>query len=150
MFFQRAKARKAKAVTKAKGNREMTKAKERENLQRGKGKSQKRQQKGYNNGNNNGQQQKGKLDVNVCANCGKHGHWQKDCGKKLADQQNQARVVGATYSSDSKQDTQSTAASFSTGSGSQFVWFPCVLHKLVQPLWKISLCIHVLRHNKSW
>ena len=64
--------------------------------------------------------------MNVCAYCSKHGHWQKDCRKKQADQQNQVRVVGATDNSDSKQDTQSTAASFSTGSGSQAVRLVCM------------------------
>eukprot|EP00435_Cladocopium_sp_Y103_P049163 s1537_g14.t1 len=34
-----------------------------------------------------------KLDANVCAYCGKHGHWQRGCLKKKADQQNkQVRV----------------------------------------------------------
>eukprot|EP00435_Cladocopium_sp_Y103_P049904 s97_g15.t1 len=35
-----------------------------------------------------------KLDPNTCSYCGKYGHWQKDCLKKKADQQNkQVRVV---------------------------------------------------------
>ena len=42
--------------------------------------SRKGQQKGYGGG-----QRKQKLDVNVCAYCGKSGHWQCDCRKKRAD-----------------------------------------------------------------
>ena len=124
MFFRRAKARKARAVIndKGKGNQRDDKGKGKgKPSDKGKGKSQKGQQKGYNSGYNVGQQQKGKLDANVCAYCGKHGHWQRESRKKQADQQNQVRVVGATDSNDSKQDTQATAASFSTGSGSQAV-----------------------------
>ena len=67
-------------------------------------------------------QTKQKLDANICAYCGKHGHWQRDCYKKKADQQaqqSQVRVVGEAV--DNKQDTAHSTASFSTGSGSQAV-----------------------------
>jgi hypothetical protein len=88
----------------------------------GKGKGQQKgfdtrkgQQKGY----GGGQQQKQKLDVNVCAYRGKSGHWQRDCRKKRADQQQQVRQVGEL--NDAKHETSVSNASVSTGSGSQAV-----------------------------
>jgi hypothetical protein len=41
--------------------------------------------------------------VNVCAYCGKSGHWPRDCHKKRADQQQQVRQVGEL--NDAKRET---------------------------------------------
>ena len=60
-----------------------------------------------------------KLDVNVCAYCGKSGHWQRDCHKKRADRQQQVRQIGEL--NDPKHETSVSNASISTGSGSQAV-----------------------------
>ena len=90
---------------------------------KGKGQGQKGQQKGYGGGYNSGQpQQRAKLDSNVCAYCGKTGHWAKECRKKMADQQQQqVRLVGSD-GNESRQDTAySTTGSVSTGAGSQAV-----------------------------
>eukprot|EP00435_Cladocopium_sp_Y103_P049165 s951_g14.t1 len=93
---------------------------------KGKGKGQqwqKGQQKGYASGYNSGQpQQRAKLDSNVCAYCGKTGHWAKECRKKMADQQQQqVRLVGSDGSETKQDTTHSTAGSVSTGAGSQAV-----------------------------
>ena len=94
-----------KASPKAKGLTTVAKAKEKAvTLEKGKGQqegfdSRKGQQKGY----GGGQQQKQKLDVNVCAYCGKSGHWPRDCHKKRADQQQQVRQVGEL--NDAKRET---------------------------------------------
>lgn len=90
---------------------------------KGKGQGQKGQQKGYGGGYNFGQpQQRAKLDPNVCAYCGKTGHWAKECRKKMADQQQQqVRLVGYD-GNDSRQDTaRSTTGSVSAGAVSQAV-----------------------------
>ena len=58
-----------------------------------------------------------KLDSNVCACCGKYGHWQRDCLKKKSDQQNQqARDVEDV--GDSKTDTTYRSATASTAAAS--------------------------------
>ena len=58
-----------------------------------------------------------KLDSNVCAYCGKYGHWQRDCLKKKSDQQNkQVRVVEDV--GDSKTDTTYSSATASTAAAS--------------------------------
>ena len=49
-------------------------------------------------GNKNNTQSKPKLDSNIWAYCGKSGHWQRDCHKKKADQQQQqVRMVGESH-----------------------------------------------------
>ena len=57
--------------------------------EKGKGKS--NNGKGYGYGDNAKGSQKGqtatKMDPNVCAHCGKSGHWARDCRKKKADMQ---------------------------------------------------------------
>ena len=67
-------------------------------------------------------QPKQKLDPNACAYCGKFGHWQKDCHKKKADQQQQkqVRVVGESPDVTSLRPPI-PSASTSTGSGSQAI-----------------------------
>ena len=120
-LVQKGKGKKGKGADKGKGKSKSFgngKGKGQKGQDSGKGKySSKGQYKGQSkgNGSNNSQQQK-KLDVNTCAYCGKSGHWQKDCLKKKADQ-NQVRVVGEA--SDTAYST--SAASVSTGSGSQAV-----------------------------
>ena len=120
-LVQKGKGKKGKGADKGKGKSKSFgngKGKGQKGQDSGKGKySSKGQYKGQSkgNGSNNSQQQK-KLDVNTCAYCGKSGHWQKDCLKKKADQ-NQVRVVGEA--SDTAHST--SAASVSTGSGSQAV-----------------------------
>ena len=109
-LLQKGKGKKGKNASKGKGQ------------DSGKGKSpNKGSGKTQSKGNAAGQT-KQKLDANICAYCGKHGHWQRDCYKKKADQQaqqGQVRVVGEAV--DNKQDTAHSTASFSTGSGSQAV-----------------------------
>ena len=124
-IVQKGKAKKGKTSdkgkSKGKGSYNSGKGKGK-NGDPGKGKGQQKgfdtrkgQQKGY----GGGQQQKQKLDVNVCAYRGKSGHWQRDCRKKRADQQQQVRQVGEL--NDAKHETSVSNASVSTGSGSQAV-----------------------------
>jgi hypothetical protein len=85
----------------------------------GKGKgSNKGQNKGQQKGYGGFQQQKPKIDSNTCAYCGKSGHWQRDCHKRKADQQ-QVRVV--TDGQEPKPETAYSTSSMTTGSGSQAI-----------------------------
>eukprot|EP00435_Cladocopium_sp_Y103_P011853 s1770_g3.t1 len=86
---------------------------------KGKGAGKSYNNKGQSKGQQSGMQTKQKLDVNTCAYCGKAGHWQKDCHKRKADQQQQVRLVGE--SNEPKPETTYSGASVSTGSGSQAV-----------------------------
>ena len=57
----------------------------------------------------------GKMDPNVCAYCGKSGHWARDCRKKKADMQvrqveNTTDPKDTVYSTASATTTASTAA----------------------------------------
>ena len=139
--FSKGKGKKGKGGDKGKGKQKGFNDKGKgkgKSADKGKGKGQsapKGQQKGYtNHGFNGGQQQKKKkFDANVCAYCGKQGHWQRGCRKGQSDmqqqqqrrrrqqQQQQVRVVRAGDNVDTRQDTQSTTAGFSTGSESQAV-----------------------------
>ena len=126
-LLQKGKGKKGKNASKGKGQ---DSGKGKSSYGKGKGKGQdsgkgkgpsKGGGKAQSKGNAAGQT-KQKLDANICAYCGKHGHWQRDCYKKKADQQaqqGQVRVVGEAV--DNKQDTAHSTASFSTGSGSQAV-----------------------------
>ena len=126
-LLQKGKGKKGKNAGKGKGQ---DSGKGKSSYGKGKGKGQDSGKgKGPNKGGGKAQskgnvagQTKQKLDANICAYCGKHGHWQRDCYKKKADQQaqqGQVRVVGEAV--DNKQDTAHSTASFSTGSGSQAV-----------------------------
>ena len=126
-LLQKGKGQKGKNAGKGKGQ---DSGKGKSSYGKGKGKGQDSGKgKGPNKGGGKAQsrgnaagQTKQKLDANICAYCGKHGHWQRDCYKKKADQQaqqGQVRVVGEAV--DNKQDTAHSTASFSTGSGSQAV-----------------------------
>ena len=85
----------------------------------GKGKGlNKGQSKGQQKGYGGSQQQKPKIDSNTCAYCGKSGHWQRDCHKRKADQQ-QVRVV--TDGQELKPETAYSTSSMTTGSGSQAI-----------------------------
>ena len=85
----------------------------------GKGKSSsKGQSKGQQKGYGGFQQQKPKIDSNTCAYCGKSGHWQRDCHKRKADQQ-QVRIV--TDGQEPKPETAYSTSSMTTGSGSQAI-----------------------------
>ena len=85
----------------------------------GKGKgSSKGQSKGQQKGYGGFQQQKPKIDSNTCAYGGKSGHWQRDCHKRKADQQ-QVRVV--TDGQEPKPETAYSTSSMTIGSGSQAI-----------------------------
>ena len=124
-LVQKGKGKKGKSNDKGKGKNKGsygTGKGKGKNYDAGKGKNQNKgfdSRKGQQKGQGNGQQYKQKLDINACAYCGKTGHWQRDCLKKKADQQQQVRQVGEQ--SDSKQDTAYSSASMSTGSGSQAI-----------------------------
>ena len=124
-LVQKGKGKKGKSGDKGKGKNKGsygTGKGKGKNYGSGKGKSQNKgydSRKGQQKGQGNGQQYKQKLDINACAYCGKTGHWQRDCLKKKADQQQQVRQVGEQ--SDSKRETAFSTASMSTGSGSQAI-----------------------------
>ena len=124
-LVQKGKGKKGKSGDKGKGKNKgpysTGKGKGKSN-DSGKGKNQTKgydSRKGQQKGQNNGQQYKQKLDINACAYCGKTGHWQCDCLKKKADQQQQVRQV--SEQSDSRHDAATSNASMSTGSGSQAI-----------------------------
>jgi hypothetical protein len=95
--FSKGKGKKGKGGDKGKGKQKSFNDKGKgkgKSADKGKGKGQsapKGQQKGYtNHGFNGGQQQKKKkFDANVCAYCGKQGHWQRGCRKGQSDMQQQ-------------------------------------------------------------
>lgn len=93
----------------------MTRQRQRQELRLWQGQ---RQFKGQQKDFSGSSQQKPKLDSNVCAYCGKAGHWQPDCHKHKADQQ-QVRAV--TDSQEPKPDTAYSTSSMTTGSGSQAI-----------------------------
>ena len=118
-LVQKGKGKKGKSSDKGKGKNKGsygTGKGKGKNYDSGKGKNQNKgydSRKGQQKGQGNGQQYKQKLDINACAYCGKTGHWQRDCLKKKADQQQQVRQVGEQ--SESKQDTAYSSGSMSTG-----------------------------------
>ena len=123
-MVQKGKGKKGKGSSKGKGkdNGYSSKSKGKgKSYDSGKGKGGgKNQNKGQSKGSNNFQP-KQKLDPNACAYCGKYGHWQKDCHKKKADQQQQQQVRVVGESPEVKPETTYSNVSVSTGSGSQAI-----------------------------
>lgn len=88
------------------------------------------------------QQQRAKLDTNVCAYCGKSGPWQRECRKRQADRKQQMRAVGLGDGDEPKQDTAySATARVTTASGFQLlVWRRCNIQVCGQTMLRMHSC----------